>query len=101
MDTMANLLVILLYLSALYAALGVLTTAAAGLAKLSALRPRRTVPSIGRRPRRSRPRRRTNSGVPGALRRAARPWWADQPRCLKTQHHQAMVKPPAHAPATP
>jgi hypothetical protein len=101
MDTMANLLVILLHLSALYAALGVFATAAAALAKRSALRPRRMAPSIGRRPHRNCPRRRTDPGVPGALRGTARPWWSDQPRCLKAQRHQAMVKPPARAPATP
>ena len=69
MDTMANLLVILFYLSALYTALGVLTIAVEGIAKLAVFRPWRAAPSIQRRPRRSRPRRRTDRDAPGALRR--------------------------------
>jgi hypothetical protein len=68
MDTMTNLLVILLYLSALYTALALLDAAADGVARLAAWRPRRSTPSVERRPRRGRARRRVE---PGAVRRPA------------------------------
>jgi hypothetical protein len=71
MDTMANLLVILLYLSALYTTLGFLSAAADGIARLAAWRPRRSLPSVQRRPRRARPRRRIARGEPSAVRRPA------------------------------
>jgi hypothetical protein len=70
MDTMVNLLVILFYLSALYAALGLLEATIEGITRrLAAWRTWRSAPSIHRRPRRARPRRRTDRDEPGALRR--------------------------------
>jgi hypothetical protein len=71
MDTMTNLLVILLYLSALYTALALLDAAADGVARLAAWRPRRLTPSVERRPRRGRARRRVERDEPGAVRRPA------------------------------
>ena len=70
MDTMANLLVILFCLSALYAALGLIAAVGEGLEGLAAWRPRRLGPGIERRPRRARPRRRIERVGPGAARRA-------------------------------
>ena len=70
MDTMADLLLILLHLSALYTALGLLDAAVAGITRpLIAWRRWRLAPSIQRRPRRSHPRRRIDRDDPGALRR--------------------------------
>lgn len=70
MDTMANLLVILFCLSALYAALGVIAAVGEGLEGLAGWRPRRLEPGIDRRPRRARPGRRIERVGPGAARRA-------------------------------
>jgi hypothetical protein len=69
MDTMTNLLVILLYLSALFTALALVDAAAEGVARLAAWRPRRFSHSVERRPRRGRARRRIERDEPGALRR--------------------------------
>ena len=66
MDTTTDLLVILLYLSALYSVLGLLAAAAEAIA---ARRSWRGLPLVQRRPRRARPRRRTDRDLPGALRR--------------------------------
>lgn len=69
MDALANLLAILLYLSALYTALGFLGAACARLARLATWRPWRPSPSTQRRPRRVRPRRRIERDETGAVRR--------------------------------
>jgi hypothetical protein len=71
MDTMTNLLVILLYLSALYTVLALLDAAADEVARLTAWRPRRYAHGVERRPRRGRARRRIERDEPGALRRPA------------------------------
>ena len=85
MDTMANLLVILFCLSALYTALGLLDTAIEGITqRLSTCRPWRSTPSIHRRPRRARPRRRIERGGPGTLRRPAPGVVSGNPRSLAT-----------------
>jgi hypothetical protein len=73
MDTLAQLLVILFCLSALYAILGCIGTAAEGLATLAASRTRRAMPSTQRRPRRSRLRRRIDRDEIGVLRRPGPP----------------------------
>jgi len=70
MDTMANLLVILFCLSALYAALGLIAAVCEGLEGLAGWWPRRLGRGIDRRPRRARPRRRIEQVGPGAARRA-------------------------------
>jgi hypothetical protein len=58
MDILANLLLILFYLSAIYAALGLLATAVDGIAlRLATWRRRRPAPGIWRRRRHVRPRR--------------------------------------------
>ncbi len=70
MDTMANLLVILFYLSALYTALGLLEAGIEGISRwVVAWRPWRAAPRIQHRPRRGRPRRRIDRDGPGSLRR--------------------------------
>jgi hypothetical protein len=69
MDTLTDLLVILLYLSALYAALGLLAAVGEGLARLATWRLRHPRPSVGRRQRRARPRRRTERDEPGSAHR--------------------------------
>jgi hypothetical protein len=69
MDPLTDLLVILLYLSALYTGLGLLAAAGEGLARLADWRPRHLVPGMVRRPRRARPRRRIDRDEPGATRR--------------------------------
>jgi hypothetical protein len=70
MDTMANLLLILFCLTALYTALGLIAAVGEGLEGLPGWRPRRLEPGIDRRPRRARPRRRIERVGPGAARRA-------------------------------
>jgi len=72
MDIMANLLVILLYLSALYTALGLLEACMEGIhRRLATWRRMRGTPGIQRRPRRVHPRRRIERNEGGALRRPA------------------------------
>jgi hypothetical protein len=72
MDIMANLLVILLYLSALYAALGLLGAGIEGFhRRLATWRRMRGTPGIQRRPRRVHPRRRIERNEAGAMRRPA------------------------------
>jgi len=72
MDIMANLLVILLYLSALYTALGLLEAGMEGIhRRLATWRRMRGTPGIQRRPRRVHPRRRIERNEGGALRRPA------------------------------
>jgi hypothetical protein len=72
MDTMANLLVILFYLSAFYTALGLFEAGIEGInRRLATWRRMRCTPSIQRRPRRVHPRRRIERNDPGALRRPA------------------------------
>ena len=70
MDITTDLLVILLYLSALYSVLGLLAAAAEAIA---ARRSWRGLPLVQRRPRRARPRRRTDRDLPVTLRRPAAP----------------------------
>jgi hypothetical protein len=69
MNTTTDLLVILLYLSALYTVLGLFAAAAELLARMAAHRPWRLVPFVQRRPRRARPRRRSDRDLSGATRR--------------------------------
>jgi hypothetical protein len=70
MDTMANLLVILFCLSALYTALGVLEAGIEDISRrVATWRRWRPAPSIQRRPHRAHPRRRTERNGPGSVRR--------------------------------
>lgn len=72
MDILANLLVILLYLSALYTALGLLASGIEGIhRRLATWRRMGGTPGIQRRPRRVHPRRRIERNEAGALRRPA------------------------------
>jgi len=66
MDTLAHLLVLLSFLSALYTALSAVSSLAGGLARRTAARPRRLLPGGSNR---RRPRRRTGRDERGALRR--------------------------------